>query len=267
MKLLVHAFHSGYGNAGTVLGRDVEVVVLRPARRRQVGVADAAVAADGHRVRPRKPLLRCGPRHPAEAPTQLVGQSLRRRCTPAGNLPSSGSTVSGCAVRASATARLSISSASMSPGSCLEVGQQPAQLGQQTRASVAAIQPSATPASTRVSALSSRADSSFSRYSASRSLDGEHCSATPHVSVLRVQSRYGRRIRNVDEVERRAQAEVAVLRRSPAARPRDVVRSSATAVTAQLRSTAIACASESSDMRVGSLRRCRYWRTSSTRTR
>ncbi len=69
----------GIRDARPVVGSDVEIVVLRPARRRKVGVAYPTVAAHGHRVRPRKPLLRCGPRHPAETASQLVGQSLRHR--------------------------------------------------------------------------------------------------------------------------------------------------------------------------------------------
>src|SRR5277367_3552742 len=68
----------GVGDARPVLRSDIEVVVLRPAGRREVGVAHAAVAADWYRVRAWQALLRCGPRHSAEAATQLVGQTLRR---------------------------------------------------------------------------------------------------------------------------------------------------------------------------------------------
>ena len=177
----------GIGDPWPVLRSDVEVVVLRPARRRQVGVAHAAVAADGHGVRPRKSLLRCGPRHPAEAAAQLVGQSLRHRCMPTAACPAADRRSAVAPVRASATARSSISSASMSPGATSRSGStrrisgiSPGQLD--------AIHPSATPASTSVSARSSRADSSLSRYSTRRSFDGEHWSATPHVRVRRVQS-------------------------------------------------------------------------------
>ncbi len=59
-------------------------------------------------------------------------------------------------------------------GQHLEVGQQRGRTSGSSPGQVDAIQPSATPASTRVSARSSRADSSFSRYSTRRSFDGEH---------------------------------------------------------------------------------------------
>src|ERR1700735_418237 len=68
----------GVGDARPVLWRDIEVVVLRPAGWGQVGVAHTAVAADRNGVRAWQALLRCGPGHPAEAATQLVGQTLRR---------------------------------------------------------------------------------------------------------------------------------------------------------------------------------------------
>src|SRR3954468_19041106 len=63
-------------DTGTVFGRHVEVVVLRPAWRRQVRVAHATVATDGDRVRPRQSPLRSGPRHPAESPAQFIGETL-----------------------------------------------------------------------------------------------------------------------------------------------------------------------------------------------
>src|SRR3984957_4087093 len=69
----------GVGNAWPVFWSDIEVVVLRPAGRREVGVAHAAVAADRNGVRAWQAFLRGGPRHSAEAATQLVGQTLRRR--------------------------------------------------------------------------------------------------------------------------------------------------------------------------------------------
>src|ERR1700759_2433678 len=68
----------GVRDARPVLWSDIEVVVLRPAGRRQVGVAHAAVATDRNRVRAWQAFLRCGPRHSAEAATQLVRKTLRR---------------------------------------------------------------------------------------------------------------------------------------------------------------------------------------------
>ena len=68
----------GVRNARPVIRSDVKVVVLGSARRREIGVTHPTVAADRHGVRPRKPLLRCGPRHPAKAASQFVRQSLRR---------------------------------------------------------------------------------------------------------------------------------------------------------------------------------------------
>src|SRR5687767_1871802 len=64
------------GDTGTVLRSDVEIVVLRSARRRQIGISHTAVAADRYGIRSREPLLRCRPRHTAEAAAQLVGQTL-----------------------------------------------------------------------------------------------------------------------------------------------------------------------------------------------
>ena len=119
---------------GPVFGCDVEIVVLRPARWRQVRVAHAAVAADRNGVRPRKPLLRCGPGHPAEAAPHLVGQSAVAPCTPAASVPSSGwigQRAGRCA--ANAIARLSISSAIHVAGIGVEVGQQPPEFGEQAR--------------------------------------------------------------------------------------------------------------------------------------
>src|SRR6478609_5486267 len=66
----------GVRNTGPVLGSDVEVVVLGPARWRQVRISDATVTAHRHRMRPRKSLLRRGPGHPAETAPQLLRQSL-----------------------------------------------------------------------------------------------------------------------------------------------------------------------------------------------
>ena len=161
------------GNPGPVLRRDVDVVVLRPTRRRQVRIADAAVAADGDRVRPRHALLRGGPGHPAE---------LRRSLStsPFGAVYAAGkpaeqrmhrSSVAGC--WAISIARVSIVLASMSPSAISRSGSTRPNSGI-SPGQRDAIQPSATPASTMVRARSSRADSSLSRYSASRSFDGEH---------------------------------------------------------------------------------------------
>lgn len=70
------------GDALAVLGSDVQVVVVRLARRRQVGVADPAVTADRHRMRARQPLPVARPRQPAERASQLVGGALCRRVRP-----------------------------------------------------------------------------------------------------------------------------------------------------------------------------------------
>ena len=253
----------GIRNPGPVVRGDVEVVVLGSAWRRQVGVAHPAVAADGHGVRPRKPLLRCGPRHPAEAASQLVGQCLAALCRPTANCPAADERLSVAPLPASAIARLSISAASMSPAAISSSGRT-RRISGSSPGQLDAIQPSATPASTSVSARSSRADSSFSRYSDNPLLRRRtlKCDTACQGSAgpIAVQRWVG----NVDEVERRAQAEAApvagdqahALATLPAqARPpsgRNCARSPSRAH------------QRAQPLRV---RTCRGWRTSSTRTR
>ena len=252
----------GIRNAGPVIRCDVEVVVLRPARRRKIGVAHPAVAADGHGVRPRKPLLRCGPRHPAETASQLVGQSLRHRVGQrqpaeqrmnAQRLP--------CARQCNCTVEhlFGVHVA----GQRLEFGQQPLHFSQQPGPvrrnppeGNARLDEGERAEFARRQLIQSILDKPFLRWRTLKCNTACQGSARP-VALER-------RIWNVHEVERRTQAEFSMVAGHQA--------HALATLTAQCDSRHGATAFDRHCVCVGelghqALRMCRCWRTSSTRTR
>ena len=86
------------GDADPLVGPDLELVVLGPAGRREVRVADAAVAADGDRVDALPGAAPASPGHPPVAPVQRGAPGPGAPCARRASRPNSGWTASGSAV-------------------------------------------------------------------------------------------------------------------------------------------------------------------------
>ena len=191
MKVFVHEFHSGYGMPGRCSG-----VTSRSLSCGRLGGGRLEL-----RTPPSPPTgIECGAGSRFCVVVQGILPKVRRNLSdrPCGSVYALGQRCRATDARSSGCARAGQCDSAVEHllgvhigGRRLEVGQQPAKFGQQPGpvlrdpaerdTTLDEGERSAAPAPTARSAGSST----------SRSFDGEHCSATPHVSVLRVQSRAG----------------------------------------------------------------------------